>query len=106
MLPQVSVPMANGTSPAATADPEPLELPPLHCDGFHGLRPGPVRLAFAWRYPIPPATSTMLSLATSTAPASRSFATTAASRSITRSLYGAQPQVVAIPLVASRSLAP
>ena len=38
-----------GTRPAATAEPEPEELPPLHCDGDHGLRPGPVRLAFAWR---------------------------------------------------------
>src|SRR3954447_19606531 len=97
MLPEVSLPMANGTSPAATADPEPDELPPLQRDGFHGFRPGPVRLALAWRYPIPPASSTIPSLATSTAPASRSRATTAASRSITRPLYGAQPQVVGIP---------
>ena len=85
MLPQVSVPMAKGTRPAATADPEPDELPPLHCEGFQGFRPGPVRLAFACRYPIPPAASTMLSLATSTAPASRSLRTTVASRSMIRS---------------------
>ena len=44
MLPQVSVPMANGTRPAATAAPEPDELPPLHCDALQGLRPGPVKL--------------------------------------------------------------
>src|SRR4051812_10429207 len=106
MLPQVSVPMAKGTSPAATAAPEPEELPPLHCDGFHGLRHGPVRLASARRYPIPPASSIMLSLATSTAPASLSFRMTVASRSMTRSLYDAQPQVVGIPAVANRSLAP
>src|SRR5215211_7521016 len=106
MLPQVSVPIAKGTKPAATADPDPDELPPLHCDGFHGFLPGPVRLALACRYPIPPASSTMLSLATSTAPASRSRVMTAASRSMIRSRNGAQPQVVGMPLVASRSLAP
>jgi len=106
MLPHVSVPIANGTRPAETADPEPDELPPLHRDGFHGFRPGPVKLAFACRYPIPPATSTMLSFAASTAPAARSLVTTVASRSITRSLYGAHPQVVGTPRVASRSLAP
>ena len=48
MLPHVSVPIANGTSPAATAEPEPDELPPLQVPGFQGFRPGPVRLAFGW----------------------------------------------------------
>ena len=47
--PHVSVPIANGTSPAATADPEPLEEPPLHVPGSHGLRPGPVNEASARR---------------------------------------------------------
>src|SRR5262245_43807386 len=106
MLPQVSVPIANGTRPAATAEPEPDELPPLHCDGFHGFRPGPVRLALACRYPKPPATSTIASFATRTAPASRSLRMTVASWSMTRPLYGEQPHVVGMALVASRSLAP
>ena len=45
--PQVSEPMANGTRPAATAEPEPLEEPPLHASGRHGLTPGPVNAALA-----------------------------------------------------------
>src|SRR6476469_3948587 len=46
--PHVSVPIAKGTAPAPTAEPEPLDEPPLHASGFHGLRPGPVMLAFGW----------------------------------------------------------
>ena len=41
--------MANGTSPADTAEPEPLDDPPLHAFAFHGLMPGPVNEAFGWR---------------------------------------------------------
>ena len=47
--PHVSEPMANGTSPAATAEPEPLDEPPLHASRFHGLMPGPVNEACGWR---------------------------------------------------------
>ena len=43
--PEVSEPIAKGTRPAATAAPGPLEEPPLQWSGFHGVRPGPVKLA-------------------------------------------------------------
>ena len=49
MEPHVSEPMANGTSPAATAEPEPLDDPPLHASRFHGFTPGPVNAALGWR---------------------------------------------------------
>src|SRR5206468_10449360 len=45
--PDVSDPIANGTSPAATAAPGPLEEPPLQNLMFHGFKPGPVNEAFA-----------------------------------------------------------
>ena len=77
--PQVSEPMAKGTSPAPTAAPEPLEDPPDQRDTSHGVFPGPVKLAKAWLYPMPPASSTMASLAARTAPALRSRRTTVAS---------------------------
>src|SRR5213594_1666949 len=41
MDPEVSEPIANGTSPPATAAAEPLEDPPDQRSVFHGLRPGP-----------------------------------------------------------------
>ena len=44
--PHVSEPSAKGTSPAATADPEPLDEPPLQASSPHGDRPGPVNDAF------------------------------------------------------------
>ena len=43
--PDVSLPIAKGTRPAATAAAEPLEEPPLQWSGFQGVRPGPVKLA-------------------------------------------------------------
>ena len=46
--PHVSEPIANGTAPAPTAEPEPLDDPPLHASAFHGFSPGPVMLAFGW----------------------------------------------------------
>ena len=79
MLPQVSLPMAKGTSPAATEAPEPLLLPPLQCRGLQGVAQGPVKLAWGCLYPMPPASSIMASLARRTAPASSSFLTTVAS---------------------------
>ena len=42
MEPLVSEPMAKPTSPAATADPGPLEEPPLQKFVFHGVSPVPV----------------------------------------------------------------
>ena len=41
MDPDVSDPSANGTSPAATALPEPLDEPPDQHDVSQGFRPGP-----------------------------------------------------------------
>ena len=47
MLPQVSEPSAKGTQRAATAEPEPLELPPDHREGSQGFLPGPCSEAAA-----------------------------------------------------------
>src|SRR2546423_504114 len=41
--PDVSEPIAKGTRPAPTAEPDPLEDPPDQCSVFQGLRPGPCR---------------------------------------------------------------
>ncbi len=49
MEPQVSEPMANGTSPLETAAPDPLEEPPVHAFASHGLMQGPVKDAVGWR---------------------------------------------------------
>ena len=73
MEPQVSVPRANPTMPPETATPDPLEEPPLHRPGSQGFFPAPVSEAAAYRYPIPPASSTMASFPRSMAPASSSF---------------------------------
>mgnify|MGYP003310515500 CR=1 FL=1 len=43
--PHVSDPMAKGIIPAATADPDPLDDPPLQNDLFQGFIPGPKALA-------------------------------------------------------------
>ena len=77
--PEVSEPIANGTSPAATAAPGPLDDPPLQNFVFHGASPGPVNDASALLYPMPPASSTIASFATRIAPASRNRSTTVAS---------------------------
>src|SRR6185437_1742061 len=45
MEPRVSLPMAQGTIPAETTAPEPLEEPQVQHSGFQGLRAGPVREA-------------------------------------------------------------
>src|SRR6267378_2095582 len=39
--PDVSDPIANGTRPAPTAEPDPLDDPPDQCSVFQGFRPGP-----------------------------------------------------------------
>src|SRR3989441_12049736 len=41
MDPEVSEPIANGTSPPATAAADPLDDPPDQRSVFHSLRPGP-----------------------------------------------------------------
>jgi hypothetical protein len=78
MDPEVSDPMANVTSPAATAAAGPLEDPPDQRVRSHGFSPGPVSDAEAYRYPPPPASSTMDSLPTSTAPTPASLSITVA----------------------------
>ena len=45
--PHVSVPRAKGASPAATAEPEPLDEPPLQVAASHGFKPGPLKAALA-----------------------------------------------------------
>lgn len=55
---------------------------------------------------MPPARSSMLSLASRSAPAAHKRMTTIASRSMIRSLNGNAPRVVGILVVASKSLAP
>jgi hypothetical protein len=45
--PSVSDPIANGTNPALTLEPDPLDDPPLQQPKFHGVLHGPVNDAFA-----------------------------------------------------------
>ena len=75
--PQVSLPIAKPTSPAATAAAGPAEEPLEPWSSFHGLRVMPPNQTS------PQASSPSVSFATSTAPASSSRRTTAASSSIT-----------------------
>jgi hypothetical protein len=73
MEPKVSDPMEKGTRPAQTAEPDPLDDPPVQVFGFQGLRGGPVKEAFGCRYPIPAASSIMASFAAKMAPAFFNF---------------------------------
>ena len=98
--PSVSDPMANGTSPAATAAADPAEEPLDPLVGFQGLRVIPPN------HTSPIASSPKLSFATSTAPAASSFRMTVASASGTWLVNGGAPQVVRIPRVSRRSFAP
>jgi hypothetical protein len=91
MLPSVSLPSANATRPAATADAEPADEPLEPVRGSHGLRVMPPN---HWS---PCASAPSESLATSTAPASSSRAATVAFSSMNRSLYCGTPQVVGYP---------
>src|SRR5262249_51151203 len=104
--PQVSEPMANGTSAAATAAPAPEDEPQVQRSSPQGLCAAPVRDASPFEYPRPPARSIIASLPSRMAPASRSFLTITASCPNIWLSYGFAPQVVLIPLVATRSLAP
>ncbi len=78
--PSVSVPMANPTSPAATADAGPAEEPLEPSYVSHGFRVIPPN------HTSPMASAPVVSLASSTAPASSSRFTTVAVSSITWSL--------------------
>ena len=68
--PPVSVPSAPATRPAATAAAEPPDEPPGTRVGSHGLRTGPYA---EFSFDEPMANSSIVSLPTSTAPASRSL---------------------------------
>src|SRR5512143_344727 len=99
--PPVSVPVAPGTSRAATAAAEPPELPPGTYSTFHALLTAP-------KYDVsldePIANSSMLVLPTSTVPARRSRSTTNASYGATKCSSIREPQVVRSPAVISTSL--
>src|ERR1043165_4383861 len=98
--PPVSVPIAKPTRPAAAAAAGPADDPPDPRDTSHGLRVLPPN------HTSPIASSPVVSLASSTAPASRIRSTAVASMGGTRSLYGFAPHVVRMFLVAKRSLIP
>ncbi len=92
--PPVSEPSAPKTARAATAAPGPLDEPPGMCAGFHGLRTSPV--ISLWPV-VPSANSTMLSWATSSAPAASSRASTLAVWSGTKSARMREPQAAGRP---------
>src|ERR1035438_57957 len=75
--PQVSVPIANGTKPAAVAAAGPADEPLLPSLRFQGSRVWPPNQTS------PLASDPIASFATSTAPAASSFFTTVASSSMT-----------------------
>jgi hypothetical protein len=78
MEPDVSDPSAYGTSPAATALPDPLDDPPDHRVTSQGFFPGPNIDAAGNLYPPPPANSTIASFPINTPPVFSSFATAVA----------------------------
>src|SRR5919112_266534 len=80
--PPVSEPSAAGTSPAASAAPDPLEEPPVKCSRFQGLRAGGHGRS---KHGPPVANSCVESLPMKTPPAARSFCVTAASADATLS---------------------
>src|SRR5947208_12965801 len=100
MLPMVSEPTAKPTRPAAVAAAGPADEPLLPSLGFHGLFVRPLNQVS------PMASSPSESFAASTAPAASRRFTTSASSSNTCATYGLAPQVVGMPRVASKSLAP
>src|SRR5579863_6152023 len=88
MLPPVSLPTAKATNPAAVAAPGPALDPDDPSSSTHGFMVMPPnQISFSASAPI-------LSLATSTAPASLRRFTTAASSLGTRLRYGSAPYVV------------
>jgi len=78
--PPVSVPVATGTSPAATAAAEPPDEPPDIAERSHGLRTAP-KCECSFEPPI--ANSSQLVLPMHTAPAAAGRSTTAASKGLT-----------------------
>src|SRR6516164_5994213 len=101
--PPVSVPIAQGAKPAATATPEPLLDPPGVCavlgfQGFHGV-------PRYWLVPQPPiANSTVCVLPITISPAAiRRRASVAVQRDC-RFLHTSEPPVVTLPSISIRSL--
>src|SRR5688572_776640 len=92
--PPVSVPMAAKQSPAAAATPEPLDDAPGQRFRFQGLS----GTSNDGLYPTT-APSVRFSFPSSTAPASRSFATTVPSSSGTKDFSAAVPPIVRTPFV-------
>src|SRR5579871_1887189 len=98
--PWVSLPIAKGTRPAATAAPGPALEPPEPSEGIHGFLVLPLNQVSFW------ASAPRLSFATRIAPACRNLSTTAESKSNICDTKGAAPQVVGMPLVEKRSFKP
>src|SRR5690606_22990100 len=94
--PPVSVPIDPAHNRAATAAPEPPELPPALSAVFHGLRTGPNPVDALVG---PSANSCIPAFARMTAPAARNLRTSVASRSGTRSANTRLPAVVRRPAV-------
>src|SRR5580692_2955650 len=100
MLPPVSLPIENPTSPAAVAAPGPALEPDAPSSSSHGFTVCPPnQISFS-------ASAPRLSFATSTGPASCNRFTTAASFDGIRLRNGSAPHVVGIPAVSSRSFPP
>ena len=100
--PPVSVPTAQGASPAATATPEPLLEPPgvrLRC-GSQGFQGVPRRVLV----PHPPmANSTVWVLPSTIMPCAISRRARVAVRSALRSRHASQPPVTVLPSISIRS---
>src|SRR5215212_1643144 len=101
MEPPVSVPMAQGARPPATAAAEPPDEPPGTRPGSHGFRVGR-KPEFSVDEPI--ANSSMLVLPSSTVPAALSRAATVASYGGRQPSRIREPLVVGTPSVVTRSL--
>src|SRR5260370_9731443 len=98
--PSVSEPTLKATHPAAVAEAGPADEPLDPCLVFQGLRVTPPN------HTSPCASAPSVNFATSTAPALSKRFTTVAASSIIWVSNPAAPQVVRMPFVASKSLAP
>ena len=100
--PPVSVPMATGTRPAATATPEPLDEPPgVRCTlRSHGLRGVPMCVLVP---KLPIANSTVCVLPSTIIPALISRSASVAVTGDTRSAHTLDPPVVTRPSRSTRS---
>ena len=101
--PPVSVPMAAGARPAATATPEPLDDPPgVRCTaGSHGLRGVPMCVLVPQ---LPMANSTVCVLPSTIIPAAMRRSASVAVTGDTRSAHTFDPPVVTRPWRSTRSL--